>query len=82
MPVPPPDNDIESAESCEDTDSEITETIDVYTPPEHEKLKQPCPSHLSFFPSNLGAVSGEHGERFHQEISTIEERYQGVSIPT
>ena len=33
-------------------------------------------SHWSFFPSNLGAVSDEHGERFHQEISTMEERYQ------
>jgi len=34
-------------------------------------------SHLSFFPDNLGAVSDEHGERFHQDISTMEERYQG-----
>jgi hypothetical protein len=23
-------------------------------------------SHLDFFPENLGAVSDEHGERFHQ----------------
>lgn len=38
-------------------------------------------SHLSFFPSNLGAVSDEHGERFHQEISTMEERYQGRFNP-
>ena len=28
-------------------------------------------SHLGFFPKNLGAVSDEHGERFHQEISTM-----------
>ena len=25
-------------------------------------------SHLDFFPDNLGAVSDEHGERFHQDI--------------
>lgn len=34
-------------------------------------------SHLNFFPPNLGDVSDEHGERFHQDISTIEKRYQG-----
>lgn len=34
-------------------------------------------SHLDFFPENLGAVSDEHGERFHQEMKTIERRYQG-----
>ena len=34
-------------------------------------------SHLDFFPDNLGAVSDEHGERFHQEISVMEKRYQG-----
>ncbi|ESN97698.1 hypothetical protein HELRODRAFT_177753 [Helobdella robusta] len=34
-------------------------------------------SHLSFFPANLGAVSDEQGERFHQEISVMEHRYQG-----
>ena len=34
-------------------------------------------SHLDFFPSNLGAVSDEHGERFHQDIALIERRYQG-----
>jgi hypothetical protein len=39
-------------------------------------------SHLSFFPPNLGAVSDEHGERFHQEISTMEERYQGRFNPS
>ncbi|UYV61607.1 hypothetical protein LAZ67_1005527 [Cordylochernes scorpioides] len=35
-------------------------------------------SHLDFFPDNLGAVSDEHGERFHQAISSMEKRYQGV----
>lgn len=34
-------------------------------------------SHLDFFPENLGAVSDEHGERFHQDISSFESRYQG-----
>jgi hypothetical protein len=34
-------------------------------------------SHLDFFPENCGAVSDEHGERFHQEILDMEERYQG-----
>ncbi|UYV62889.1 hypothetical protein LAZ67_2002263 [Cordylochernes scorpioides] len=31
---------------------------------------------LDFFPDNLGAVSDEHGERFHQDISSMEKRYQ------
>lgn len=34
-------------------------------------------SHLDFFPENMGAVSDEHGERFHQDIATIEKRYKG-----
>ena len=36
------------------------------------------PSHLNFFPENLRAVSDEQGERFHQDIQTMEERYKGV----
>jgi len=32
---------------------------------------------LNFFPENFGAVSDEHGGRFHQDISTMEKRYQG-----
>ena len=35
--------------------------------------------HLDFFPPNLGAVSDEQGERFHQDISMMESRYQGKS---
>jgi hypothetical protein len=35
-------------------------------------------SHLDFFPANLGDVSDEHGERFHQDITTFEKRYQGT----
>lgn len=34
-------------------------------------------SHLAFFPENLGAVSDEQGERFHQDITAMEVRYQG-----
>lgn len=34
-------------------------------------------SHLDFFPSNMGAISDEHGERFHQDIAVMESRYQG-----
>jgi hypothetical protein len=38
-------------------------------------------SHLDFFPEILGAVNDEHRERFHQDISSMEERYQGKRIP-
>jgi hypothetical protein len=34
-------------------------------------------SHLDFFPCDLGKISDEHGERFHQTISALEKRYQG-----
>ena len=34
-------------------------------------------SHLDYFPSNLGDFSEEQGERFHQNISEMENRYQG-----
>lgn len=36
-------------------------------------------SHSDFFPENLGAVSDEHGERFHQDIASIERRFKGKS---
>ena len=39
-------------------------------------------SHLDFFPPNCGAVSDEHGERFHQDIATMEKRYQGKWSPS
>ncbi|UYV76216.1 hypothetical protein LAZ67_13003055 [Cordylochernes scorpioides] len=38
-------------------------------------------SHLDFFPDNLGAVSDEHSEKFHQDISSMEKRYQGKWSP-
>jgi len=34
-------------------------------------------SHLDYFPANLGAVSEEQGERFHQDLKEMEKRYQG-----
>ncbi len=34
-------------------------------------------SHLDRFPENLGDVSHEQGERFHQDIKEMETRYQG-----
>jgi len=30
-----------------------------------------------FSPENLGEVSDEHGERFHQDVLAMEKRYQG-----
>jgi len=39
-------------------------------------------SHLDFFPEYLGAVSDEHRQRFHQEISTMEKQYQGKWSPS
>ena len=38
-------------------------------------------SHLSFFPENAAEVSDEHGERFHQDISKMENRYKGKWSP-
>jgi hypothetical protein len=34
-------------------------------------------SHLDYFPKNLGAVSEEQGECFHQDVKEMERRYQG-----
>jgi len=31
---------------------------------------------LDFFPENCVAVSDEHGENFHQDISSMEKRYK------
>lgn len=39
-------------------------------------------SHIDVFPLNLGAVSDEAGERFHQDISTMEKRYKGKFYPS
>lgn len=34
-------------------------------------------SHLDFFPEDLGAVSDEHGKRFHQDIIKVERKLSG-----
>ena len=34
-------------------------------------------SRLSEFLNNLGSVNEEQGERFHQDVKVMEERYQG-----
>jgi hypothetical protein len=34
-------------------------------------------SNLDRFPENLGDLSEEQGERFHQDIKTMEARYKG-----
>ncbi|XP_066993027.2 3'-5' exoribonuclease 1 isoform X1 [Anabrus simplex] len=34
-------------------------------------------SHMDYFPQNLGDVSEEQGERFHQDLKDAERRYQG-----
>lgn len=36
--------------------------------------------HLDFFKDNLGKISDEHGERFHQQIKLIEQRFQGKRL--
>jgi hypothetical protein len=39
-------------------------------------------SHLDFFPENCGSVSDEHGERFHHDIETTEDRHKGKWSPS
>ena len=34
-------------------------------------------SHMDRFPENLGSMSDEQGERFHQDMKEMETRYQG-----
>jgi hypothetical protein len=38
-------------------------------------------AHLDVFPEFCGAVCDEHGERFHQDIAAVEERYAGKWNP-
>ena len=33
-------------------------------------------SHVEYFPENLGNYSEEQGERFHQDIKVMDQRYQ------
>ena len=39
-------------------------------------------SHMDFFPANLGNVSDEAGERFHQDVALMEKRYKGKWSPS
>ena len=39
-------------------------------------------SHLEQFPANLGDVSDEQGERFHQDIKVMEDRYHVAGLFT
>lgn len=39
-------------------------------------------NHLDEFVENLGDYSEQHGERFHQDIATMEKRYSGGSYPS
>lgn len=34
-------------------------------------------AHIDYFPENLGMLSEEQGERFHQELKDFEKRYKG-----
>jgi hypothetical protein len=34
-------------------------------------------AHIDYLAQNLGSISEEHGERFHQDIWEMEKRYQG-----
>jgi hypothetical protein len=43
---------------------------------QHESKNPLSESHLDFFPENLGKVSDEHSERFHQDIMAMKKRYQ------
>lgn len=38
-------------------------------------------SHLDYFPDNLGAFSDEQGERFHQDLSDMEDRFNNRYAP-
>ena len=35
-------------------------------------------SYVEYFPKNLGDYSEEQGERFHQDIKAMQQRYQGT----
>jgi hypothetical protein len=45
-------------------------------------LKVDFANSQSFAKNVFGAVSDEHGERFHQDISAVEKRYQSKWSPT
>jgi hypothetical protein len=63
------------AENCEDMISELIENYRALGCNTSLKMHF-LDSHLDFLPQNLGNVSDEHSERFHQDISTMETHYQ------
>jgi hypothetical protein len=67
-------------ENYEDMISELIETYKALGCNMSKKMHF-LDSHLYFFPQNLLNVSDEHGERFHQDISTMETRCQGKWNP-
>jgi hypothetical protein len=44
---------------------------------QYESENPLCGVTFEFFPENLGEVSDEHGDRFHQDIMVIEKQYEG-----
>uniref|UniRef100_W5NAC9 Uncharacterized protein n=1 Tax=Lepisosteus oculatus TaxID=7918 RepID=W5NAC9_LEPOC len=67
----------------------LVDPTKIFLPPLHIKLafiknfeKAMNKEDLDFFPADLGAVSDKHGERFHQDIATLEKRYQGNWNPS
>jgi hypothetical protein len=63
------------AENYEDRTSELTESYRALGYNMSLKMHF-LDSHLDFFSQNLGNVSDEYSERFHQDISMMETRYQ------
>ncbi|GBN39590.1 hypothetical protein AVEN_138662-1 [Araneus ventricosus] len=64
------------AENCEDLVGDMVKCFRVIGCNMSLKLHV-LDSHLNFFPQNLCAISDEHGERFHQNISLFEKRFSG-----
>jgi len=62
------------AENCRDMDADLVKSYKAMGCNMSLKVNF-VDSHLDFFPENLRSVSDEHGERFHQDISTMEKRY-------
>jgi hypothetical protein len=69
------------AENYEDMISKLTENyraLGCNTSPKMHFLD----SRLNIFPQNLGNVSDERGEGFHQDVSTMETCWQGKWNPS
>ena len=64
---------------CEEYKKEVDELLKNFQKLEaHMSVKMHfLRSHLDYFLQNCGDLSEEQGERFHQDIHVMEERYQG-----